>query len=41
MIRYLLPLVIVVATRAPLPAAEIQLRDQELKTRLGVGYAAD
>ncbi len=39
MTRYLLPLVIVFATFAILPAADIQLRDQELKTRLGVGYA--
>ena len=36
MTRSLLPLVIVFATLAPLSAADIQLRDQELKTRLGM-----
>lgn len=39
MTRSLLPIVIVLATLSSLPAADIQLRDQELKTRLGVGYA--
>lgn len=39
MIRHLLTLTVLFSSLASLPAAEIQLRDQELKTKLGVGYA--
>jgi FG-GAP-like repeat len=37
--RYFLPLAVAVLAIGSLPATEIELRDQELKTRLGVGYA--
>ena len=39
MTRYLLSFFVAVSALSSLQAADIQLRDQELKTRLGVGYA--